>query len=156
MWHPTPGEAEAGSAPLIHPPTGKALSARLAAGGFLVYDRPMGWVHVHVMESKDPITLTGVCRACGPVRLKRKGRRLLCHVSQWRWRNTTWSNGKNRGKYRKVKAATCSRCGFVPEHPRQLDVDHINGDHTDDRLENLRTLCANCHRVVPHPANWRA
>lgn len=27
----------------------------------------------------------------------------------------------------------------------QLTVDHINGVHTDNREENLQTLCANCH-----------
>lgn len=26
-----------------------------------------------------------------------------------------------------------------------LQLDHVNGDHTDNRLENLRILCANCH-----------
>jgi 5-methylcytosine-specific restriction endonuclease McrA len=29
----------------------------------------------------------------------------------------------------------------------QLDVDHIDGDHTNNELNNLQTLCANCHRL---------
>ncbi len=42
----------------------------------------------------------------------------------------------------------CERCGFVPKHRCQLDVNHKNGDHTDNRAENLETLCSNCHRLV--------
>ena len=29
----------------------------------------------------------------------------------------------------------------------QLDVDHINSNHKDNKINNLKTLCANCHRL---------
>lgn len=30
-----------------------------------------------------------------------------------------------------------------------LELDHINGEHDDNRLENLRLLCPNCHALTP-------
>ena len=33
-----------------------------------------------------------------------------------------------------------------------LELDHINGDNRDNRIENLRLLCPNCHSLTP---TWR-
>lgn len=42
----------------------------------------------------------------------------------------------------------CSKCGQLPKwmgNPLTLDVDHIDENWLDDRAENLRFLCPNCH-----------
>jgi 5-methylcytosine-specific restriction endonuclease McrA len=45
------------------------------------------------------------------------------------------------------KLLMCELCGFVAVHPCQLDVDHIDGNHKNNRMSNLQTLCSNCHRL---------
>lgn len=49
--------------------------------------------------------------------------------------------------YRYYKKDYCERCGFVPEDSCQLDVDHIDQDHSNNDPSNLQTLCSNCHRL---------
>jgi hypothetical protein len=52
-----------------------------------------------------------------------------------------------RFKYQHAKGDRCAKCGFVPVHPCQLSVDHIDGNHDNDALSNLQTLCHNCHAL---------
>jgi hypothetical protein len=52
--------------------------------------------------------------------------------------------------YRKYKKDHCESCGFVAIHSSQLDIDHIDGVHSNNNESNLQTLCANCHRLKTH------
>jgi 5-methylcytosine-specific restriction endonuclease McrA len=43
------------------------------------------------------------------------------------------------------KCVECGNIGKWNEKPLVLQLDHINGINTDNRIENLRILCPNCH-----------
>ena len=46
-----------------------------------------------------------------------------------------------------LKQLKCEWCSIEEwnNKPAPLELDHINGINTDNRLENLRILCPNCH-----------
>lgn len=52
------------------------------------------------------------------------------------------------GNYSEYK---CSICGQLPEwqgKPLTLILDHISGNNTDSRIENLRWVCPNCNQQL--------
>ena len=87
-----------------------------------------------------PRTIRGTCPCGKPVRNKGRsqfGTQLwdrMCAVCK--------ENG-----YRVHKKDYCEMCGFIAQHRVQLDVDHIDGNHANNDISNLMTLCANCHRL---------
>lgn len=49
-----------------------------------------------------------------------------------------------------LKTPKCELCGWAklsPDGRIPVELDHINGDRYDNRIENLRVLCPNCHSL---------
>lgn len=58
-----------------------------------------------------------------------------------------------------LKEDRCEICGCSNEwngKPLILQLDHINGNHSDNRLENLRVVCPNCHSQTDTFGNKRS
>ena len=97
--------------------------------------------------------------------MKKTLQRLNVDCSHWTglaWskdqRLKDWSNYKSVSSLKphliKKRGHKCEDCGLEEwkNLPIPLEVDHKNGDRTDNREENLELLCCNCHALTP---TWR-
>ena len=47
-----------------------------------------------------------------------------------------------------IKKNYCEKCGYKSMHNEQFDVYHLDGDLNNCRPSNLKTICANCQRII--------
>lgn len=65
-------------------------------------------------------------------------------------KNSTYTNNTHIKKYlyeSGLKEQKCEVCGITDWNTKKitLELEHINGDNFDHRIENLLILCPNCH-----------
>ena len=54
------------------------------------------------------------------------------------------------------KKNQCDRCGFKSPHPEVFNVYHVDEDLNNCKVANLKTVCANCQRVLAKEGiKWR-
>jgi hypothetical protein len=50
----------------------------------------------------------------------------------------------------------CEKCGYKSKHKEQFNVFHVDGNQNNSRPNNLKTICANCQRVLhKEGVRWR-
>jgi hypothetical protein len=66
-------------------------------------------------------------------------------------RPTNSNNLRKRLLKEKIFEHKCSMCMLSTwlDNEIPLELDHINGINDDNRIENLRVLCPNCHALTP-------
>lgn len=54
------------------------------------------------------------------------------------------------------KKNTCDKCGFKSPHAEVFNIFYVDGDLTNNRHSNIKTVCSNCQRVLhKEGVRWR-
>jgi 5-methylcytosine-specific restriction endonuclease McrA len=105
----------------------------------------------HSLTQIDEAKRTGSCSLCGDTKIKLRDSKATSLAGKYRCIAVYKRNiVKSQYPYAVHKKDACEKCGFIPVHISQLDVDHIDGDRWNNEVSNLQTLCANCHRLKTH------
>ncbi|WP_329037717.1 HNH endonuclease [Streptomyces sp. NBC_00178] len=111
---------------------------------------PVGGNHSHISRR---IAALGIDTSHFETRSRARRKRVLGSLLALRSRADGRVSGERlrRELLRCGVPELCAMCGTGAEwdgRPLRLEVDHIDGAWWDNRLENLRLLCPNCHSVT--------
>lgn len=92
-----------------------------------------------------------LCRVCRKKPVTTKG----CRNGKRRFNTKCYScsrpnrtqNPNDRRIFRQQFFIPCEHCGKIPEHISDFEIDHKDADRRNNNLENLQSLCVECHRI---------
>jgi 5-methylcytosine-specific restriction endonuclease McrA len=121
---------------------------------------------IHRLSGVDPVSLTAMCSNCGVVKIRRRftGKETFRCINKAREDQKSYmlkynqtprgkevaraNNGKwRKNRYRKHCKMVCEKCGFQATSIQQMDIHHKDRNRTNNSIENLESLCSNCHRM---------
>jgi hypothetical protein len=84
----------------------------------------------------------------------KKGTRVLTPLDKVLQKDSFYNSHKLRRRLitEGLKEHKCEGCGHTEwrGEPIPLELEHRNGDNTDNQIENLLVLCPNCHAMTEH------
>jgi hypothetical protein len=87
-----------------------------------------------------------------------RGQSFIEHFSDEMVENWTDVGSGHRRMFLLQKSGyRCSQCGFSSRRScgsTILEIDHIDSNRKNNKLDNLRVLCPNCHAMTPRYRNW--
>lgn len=86
------------------------------------------------------------------------------YISKWKKETSTNPNSITKNLSRHLRRYLlekynnkCSKCGWNKKHPITgnvpLEVDHIDGNSSNNIEKNLQLICPNCHSLTSHFRN---
>ena len=113
---------------------------------------------LHVAEKNGAKSMTEVTASRQGLTVTQYQTKILKKAAQQRGFSTVTDYLNSRHPYRQHRKDRCEnrdgrlgfKCNYKIRHPAQLQVDHIDGNHINNDISNLQTLCANCHTYKSH------
>lgn len=122
------------------------MNLRAAGGNYKVFHKYVEIYKLDISHFDDKIQIYEKTLGVSNIKRKKDLNEILVENSDY-----CRTHLKDRLYKEKLKKRKCEKCGQGETwkgKKMSLILDHINGVHNDNRIENLRMLCPNCNSTL--------